>query len=196
MNDEVSKSELAKAIGKSGATITKLVKEGVLDNCFTPGGKIYLKKALDAITKRKGSFFISQADAAQEKKLHEMTQLEIMELVEKEKNIKFTRPNKSNDIMSIEKLKGGSMYLWTPQVITLIDEIKEHLKSSFTDDDIEAAIKEIDNESRSNFMYELLDEIMRDKSETVQIHFLYKKMLSAFYSSSEIAFFMECMKED
>jgi len=68
--------------------------------------------------------------------------------------------------------------------------------NDFTDTQIEKSIAIINNDERSNFLYELLDEIMRDTSEVVNIHFIYKKMLSAFYSSEEIAFYMDSMKDD
>ena len=195
MSKEVNKSELAKAIGKSSATITKLAKEGVLNQCFTPTGQINLTKALEAISKSKGKFFIDPKDTKKEKSLQEMTQLEVIELVEREKNIKFTM--KGNELlMSAEKLKDGSFYLYAPKVLTPIEDIREHLKENFTDKEIEQAISEVDNEGRSNFLYELLYEIMRDKTMQINLNFIYKKMLSAFYSASEIAFYMECMRDD
>lgn len=49
---EVTKGELAKQLGVSGAMVSKHVKSGVLDKCFTPNGKkIYLEKAIDALEK-------------------------------------------------------------------------------------------------------------------------------------------------
>lgn len=52
---EVSKSQLAKEIERDPSVVTKYVKKGILDGCFTPNGKkIYLEKALKAITDYKG----------------------------------------------------------------------------------------------------------------------------------------------
>ena len=55
---EVNKKELAREIGKTGAIVTKLAKEGVLDGCFTPRGKIDLKKAIEAIIRIKGAGYL------------------------------------------------------------------------------------------------------------------------------------------
>jgi hypothetical protein len=54
----VTKSELARHIGKTPQYISKLVKQGMFDKCMTPDGKkIYLEKALEAMTKgRKRGF--------------------------------------------------------------------------------------------------------------------------------------------
>ena len=54
----VTKSELARHIGKSPQYISKLVRQGVFDKCMTPDGKkIYLEKALETLTKgRKRDF--------------------------------------------------------------------------------------------------------------------------------------------
>lgn len=55
---EVNKSELAKQLGVSSPMVTKYVKSGVLDECFTPSGKkLYLEKAMQAIamSKKRGS---------------------------------------------------------------------------------------------------------------------------------------------
>lgn len=55
---EVNKKELAREIGKTGAIVTKLAKEGVLDGCFTPTGKIDLEGAIKAIIKVKGADYL------------------------------------------------------------------------------------------------------------------------------------------
>lgn len=58
---EVSKSELAKNINKSGAIVTRLISNGILDDCFTPNGKkLYLEKSIKAIIKAKGSDYLSK----------------------------------------------------------------------------------------------------------------------------------------
>ena len=189
---EVSKSELAKIIGKSGATVTNLVQARVLDNCFTPTGKIYLEKAINAITISKGGDFVKRNEEpeATEKKQLQKTQFEILEEVEKEKSITFKKDE------NIEKLKDRLFYLIVPHVETNIADVHKHLKNDFTDDQISGAIKEIDNEGRSNFLYEFLYELMKDTEEKINIQLIYKKMLSTFYSPSEIAFYMDCMKDD
>ena len=184
---EVSKSELAKIIGKSGATITNLVKAGALDNCFTPAGKIYLEKALDAITKTKGEDFIKNETTT--KQPQQKTQFEILEEVEKNKNITFKKDE------NIEKLKNEEFFLFVPNVETNISDIREHLKNDFTDKEITQAITEIDNDMRSNVLYEFLHELMQDR-KSIDMHFIYKKMLGTFYSPGEIAFYMDCMKDD
>jgi len=47
---EVNKSELAKHLGVKPPMITKHIKAGTLDKCFTPNGKkLYLEKAVQAI---------------------------------------------------------------------------------------------------------------------------------------------------
>lgn len=47
---EVNKAELAKHLGVSSPMVSKYVRAGILDKCFTPNGKkIYLEKALKAI---------------------------------------------------------------------------------------------------------------------------------------------------
>ncbi len=47
---EVNKAELAKHLGVSPPMVSKYVKSGILDKCFTPNGKkIYLEKAVRAI---------------------------------------------------------------------------------------------------------------------------------------------------
>lgn len=47
---EVSKSELAKYLGVSQAMVSKHVKSGILDKCFSPNGKkLILEKAIQAI---------------------------------------------------------------------------------------------------------------------------------------------------
>ena len=55
---KVTKSELARHIGKTPQYISKLVRQGLFDRCMTPDGKkIYLEKALEALTKgRKRDF--------------------------------------------------------------------------------------------------------------------------------------------
>ena len=55
---EVNKKELAREIGKTGAIVTKLAKEGVLDGCFTSTGKIDLESAIKAIIRVKGDDYI------------------------------------------------------------------------------------------------------------------------------------------
>ena len=55
---EINKSQLAKQLGVSSPMVTKYVKSGVLDECFTPNGKkLYLEKATQAIamSKKRGS---------------------------------------------------------------------------------------------------------------------------------------------
>lgn len=48
---EVNKSQLAAQLGVKPSMVTKHVKSGVLDDCFTPNGKkLYLEKALEAIS--------------------------------------------------------------------------------------------------------------------------------------------------
>ena len=48
---EVNKGQLATHLGVKAPMITKHVKAGTLDNCFTPDGKkLYLEKAVKAIT--------------------------------------------------------------------------------------------------------------------------------------------------
>lgn len=47
---EVNKTQLAKKLGVSSAMVSKHVKSGILDKCFTPNGKkIYLEKAIKSI---------------------------------------------------------------------------------------------------------------------------------------------------
>ena len=47
---EVNKSELAKHLGVKPPMVTKHIKSGTLDKCFTPNGKkLYLEKAVQAI---------------------------------------------------------------------------------------------------------------------------------------------------
>jgi len=51
---EVNKSELAKQLGVSSPMVTKYVKSGILDECYTPNGKkLYLEKATQAIAMSK-----------------------------------------------------------------------------------------------------------------------------------------------
>ena len=55
---EVNKSQLAAQLGVKPSMISKHVKKGVLDDCFTPNGKkLYLEKAVQAIamSKKKSS---------------------------------------------------------------------------------------------------------------------------------------------
>ncbi len=48
----VNKKELAQALGVSAPYISKVVKQGRFDNCFTPDGKrLYLDKAISAYQK-------------------------------------------------------------------------------------------------------------------------------------------------
>ena len=189
--EEVTKSELAKIIGKSAATVTNLVQARVLDNCFTPTGKIYLEKAINAITLSKGGDFIKHGEEpTNAKKPQHATQFEILEEVEKEKNITFKKDKNT------EKLKDGPFYLLIPNVETTIGDIRKHLKNDFTNKQINNAISEIDNDGRSSFLYEFLYELMKESKEKINMLFIYKKMLSTFYSPSEIAFYMDCMKDD
>ena len=59
--NEVSKTELAKAINKSGAIVTRLINQGILDKCFTKNGKkLYLDKSIKAIIKAKGSDYLER----------------------------------------------------------------------------------------------------------------------------------------
>ena len=55
---KVTKSELAREIGKTPQYISKLVRQGLFDKCMAPDGKkIYLNKALEALSKgRRGKF--------------------------------------------------------------------------------------------------------------------------------------------
>ncbi|MCD6432951.1 MAG: hypothetical protein J7L21_02825 [Sulfurimonas sp.] len=56
---EVNKGELAKHIGKSAAIVSRLINNGIMNDCFTPSGKkIYLEKALKAITLAKGNDYL------------------------------------------------------------------------------------------------------------------------------------------
>lgn len=55
---EVNKSELAAQLGVKPSMVSKHVKSGVLDGCYTPNGKkLYLEKAIQAIalSRKKGS---------------------------------------------------------------------------------------------------------------------------------------------
>jgi len=48
---EVNKSELAAQLGVKPSMVSKHVKSGVLDECYTPNGKkLYLEKAIQAIS--------------------------------------------------------------------------------------------------------------------------------------------------
>ena len=55
---EVNKSQLAAQLGVKPSMVTKHVKSGVLDGCYTPNGKkLYLEKAIQAISlsRKRGS---------------------------------------------------------------------------------------------------------------------------------------------
>ncbi len=49
MIKQVTKSELAKATGKTPQHINKLAKQGIFDGCMAPNGKMYLDKALNVV---------------------------------------------------------------------------------------------------------------------------------------------------
>lgn len=195
--EEVNKSELAKIIGKSNSSLTKIIQEGVLNGCFTASGKIDLKKALIAIELAKGSDYIKTDENVQKEQIKSVTQLEIIQMVEREKGIKFERPQPNNIIMSMEQLSSGNIHNWVPSPIVTVENVKEYLENSFTDEEIEKAINEVNHEQRGYALYELLDMIIRDNTSTLkEVQYLFTMILRTFYSGQEIAFYMDCMFED
>ena len=88
MQKEVTKSGLAKAIGRSPAVITRMVKSGIFDGCYAKNGKILLHKALVSIKDNKGEEYLLKSS----KNFNQLNQLEVIEIVETEKNIMFERP--------------------------------------------------------------------------------------------------------
>ena len=59
---EITKTELAKFINRSGSIITRLANDGVLDDCFTKSGKkLYLEKAIKAIIQAKGIDYLDKS---------------------------------------------------------------------------------------------------------------------------------------
>ena len=59
---ELTKTELAKFINRSSSIVTRLAKDGVLDDCFTKSGKkLYLEKAIKAIIKAKGIDYLDKS---------------------------------------------------------------------------------------------------------------------------------------
>ena len=69
---EVNKGELAKHIGKSGATVSNLITKGILNNCFSPGGRIYLEKAVKAITLAKGDDYIEASKVKEQAPINQI----------------------------------------------------------------------------------------------------------------------------
>lgn len=189
---EVNKSELAKAIGKSNAVITKIVKAGVLDGCFTPQGKINLKEALTAIERYKGRDYINPIDETPRKPFNELNQLEVIELVEREGDIKFQRPNKDSAFISMKELQDGDFHNYLPGPIVMIEDVNKYLRNSFTDDEIQKVIDEVNCKERGQILSELMLDILRDnKTSHHAFRYLYKMMLQSFYSADAIAFHMD-----
>jgi len=141
MQKEVSKSGLAKAIGRSPAVITRMVKSGIFDGCYAKNGKIILHKALVSIKDNKGEEYLLKSS----KNFNQLNQLEVIELIETEKNITFERPKKDDIRISLKKLKSGDFHSWIPKAIVSIENVKVHLKNSFTNEEIKASIEEVNS---------------------------------------------------
>lgn len=63
---EVTKGELAVHLGVSGAMVSKYVRTGILDKCYTPNGKkLYLEKSIQAIESSRKDFKKEHSPAPQ-----------------------------------------------------------------------------------------------------------------------------------
>ena len=83
---KVTKSELAREIGKTPQYISKLVRQGLFDKCMTPDGKkIYLNRALETLSKgRKGKFdhkVITPSDVKNNEQIYNVDSVEALDLL-------------------------------------------------------------------------------------------------------------------
>ena len=102
---KVNKGELAKKIGKSGAIVTRLINDGVLNSSFTPDGKkIFLEKAIHAIIMNKGRDYISvDIDIELPKIEKENTALYTVENLDELQELLDQEPSPSKKIEMMDK---------------------------------------------------------------------------------------------
>lgn len=182
--EEVTKAELARKINKSGAIITRLINQGVLDKCFTPNGKkLFLDKSLIAIVKAKGSDYINSSiivDFATKEAIKEDESIFTSEAKDELNEYLSQEPSPSKQIDMIDKFWSGRIrrqkFMVEESQLIPVADAKAVIEAVFTPinaklDELPIMLKSHFNEVSLEAMRWLADEINQIKTDSQSAEF-------------------------